>query len=75
MARYRGIEFAKGYNRSFADFKNEFGSTHVFKRLKPEEREQELKKAYSIATKGNLQNGNAVRTTGKSKKARQQKDK
>ena len=74
MASYRGITFAEGYNRPFADFKNEFGSTHVFKRLKPEERERELKKAYTIATNGN-KDGNAVRTTGKSKKARQQKDK
>jgi hypothetical protein len=54
MASYKGIEFAKGYNRSFADFKSEFGSTHVFKRLLPKVREQELKKAYKIATSGNI---------------------
>lgn len=50
---YKGITFAEGYNKSFADFKEEFSSTHVFKSLHPKEREQELKKAYKIATDGN----------------------
>jgi hypothetical protein len=51
--KYKGIEFAKGYNRSFADFKKEFGHTHVFKGMLPEQKEAELKKAHQIATKGN----------------------
>lgn len=53
MAKYKGITFAKGYNRSFAEFKEEFASTHVFKRIPHKEREAELKKAYKIATSGN----------------------
>ncbi|PKP28863.1 MAG: hypothetical protein CVU01_02900 [Bacteroidetes bacterium HGW-Bacteroidetes-18] len=52
MNRYKGITFAKGYNKSFAEFKEEFGSTHVFKSIHPSKREQELKKAYKIATDG-----------------------
>lgn len=76
MADYKGITFAKGYNSSFADFKNEFSSTHIFKSLQPKDRERELKKAYAIATRGNTkENGNAIRPTGKSKKNRQQNDK
>jgi hypothetical protein len=51
---YKGIEFAKGYNKSFAEFKEEFGAKHVFADMFPEEREIELKKAYKIATNGNI---------------------
>lgn len=50
MNSYKGITFAKGYNKSFADFKEEFGSTHIFNEMHPEEREKELKKAFKIAT-------------------------
>lgn len=50
MPNYKGIEFAKGYNKPFSEFKDEFGSTHVFNAIHPIEREQELKKAYQIAT-------------------------
>ena len=50
MNSYRGITFAKGYSKPFADFKEEFGSTHIFNEIHPEEREQELKKAFEIAT-------------------------
>ena len=50
MNSYKGmITFAEGYNKSFAEFKEEFGSTHVFKNMHPNEREKELKKAYDIA--------------------------
>lgn len=49
MPKYLGIEFAKGYNRSFAEFKDEFGSMHVFNDFHEKEIEQELKKAYEIA--------------------------
>ncbi|MBS3993116.1 MAG: hypothetical protein KGZ87_05320 [Bacteroidetes bacterium] len=62
---YKGITFAEGYNKSFADFKEEFSSTHVFKNMHPKDREQELKKAYKIAT-----DGNTSRTVEQSKKAR-----
>lgn len=50
MPNYRGIEFAKGYNKPFSEFKEEFGSTHIFNAIHPLEREQELKKAHKIAT-------------------------
>ena len=51
MNKYKGITFAEGYNKSFADFKKEFASTHVFKNIPSDKREAELKKAYQIATK------------------------
>lgn len=54
MEGYKGIIFAKGYNKSFADFKKEFASTHVFKEIPSDQREAELKKAYKIAINGNL---------------------
>lgn len=63
MGSYKGITFAKGYNKSFAEFKEEFASTHVFKNIPPKQREAELKKAYKIATDGNIKG-----TAPKSKK-------
>jgi len=68
MEGYKGIIFAKGYNKSFAEFKNEFASTHVFKAIPSGEREAELKKAYKIAT-----NGNIPTTTGKGKEVETEK--
>lgn len=65
MRSYKGITFAKGYNKSFAEFKDEFASTHVFKEIPPKDREAELKNAYKIATKDN---GNIKGTTPKSEK-------
>ena len=62
MKNYKSITFAKGYNKSFAEFKEEFSSTHVFKNMHPTERAKELKKAYKIAT-----DGNTSTTTKKSK--------
>lgn len=53
MNKYKGITFAEGYNKSFADFKKEFASTHFFKNIPSDQREAELKKAYQIATKAN----------------------
>lgn len=50
MDTYPGIEFAKGYNKSFAEFKVEFGSNHIFNKFPEKQREQELKKAHKIAT-------------------------
>ncbi|URM37139.1 hypothetical protein [Flavobacterium anhuiense] len=67
-AEYKGIEFAEGYNKSFADFKKEFASTHVFKDIPSADREAELKKAHKIAT-----NGNISTTTGKSKEVEAEK--
>lgn len=54
MNEYKGIVFAKGYDKSFAEFKKEFASTHVFREIPSSQREAELKKAYKIATNGNL---------------------
>jgi hypothetical protein len=54
MNTYKGIEFAKGYNKSFAEFKEEFGSTHVFNNIHPYQREKELTKAYEIAVSNNI---------------------
>ena len=50
MSEYRGIEFAKGYNKPFSEFKVEFGSNHIFNKFPEKQREQELKKAHKIAT-------------------------
>jgi hypothetical protein len=59
---YQGITFAEGYKKSFAEFKEEFGSTHIFKNMHPTVRAKELNKAYKIAT-----DGNTSRTTSKGK--------
>lgn len=83
MPNYRGIEFAKGYNKPFAEFKVEFGSNHIFNKFPPKEREQELKKAHKIATNQksvedievvdaqtiNPEDGNITATVGSSEKA------
>lgn len=71
MAKYKGITFAKGYNRSFADFKDEFGSTHVFKRLKPQDKERELKIAFKIANP----NGNLTTAVRESKPTKRKRNK
>lgn len=51
-AVYGGITFGEGYNKSFAEFKAEFASTHVFRNIPEHEREAELENAYDIATNG-----------------------
>lgn len=50
MNTYLGIEFAEDFKMSFAEFKEVFGSKHLFNDFQPEEREQEIKKAFEIAT-------------------------
>jgi hypothetical protein len=88
MNKYKGIEFAKGYNKSFADFKIEFGSTHIFNNMYPDVREKELKKAYEIAINQSVNNkidvidaeiikpdGNITTTNGKSQKPNSRKGK
>ena len=50
---YKGIVFEAGYNRTFAEFKKEFGMNHIFKNIHPDQREAELKAAYKIAKDGN----------------------
>lgn len=57
MPNYKGIEFAKGYNKPFANFKYEFEQTHIFKNIPSAKIEKALKEAHKIAT-----NGNDIRT-------------
>jgi len=52
QANYKGIVFEPGYNKTFAEFKKEFGMTHIFKNMHPDVREDELKVAYKIAKDG-----------------------
>lgn len=69
MSSYKNIEFAKGYNSSFADFKKEFSKAKVFRDMTPKVREKELNKAWKKAT-----NGNIVTTVKKSRKTNSRKD-
>ena len=47
---YKGITFTDDYNKSFKEFKEDFENTHVFMNIPEENRENELKKAFKIAT-------------------------
>lgn len=51
---WNGITFALGYNKNLEQFKKEFGDTHVFTSLPPDEREAAFVEAHQIATNGNL---------------------
>lgn len=64
MRVFEGIEFPEGFNMPFAEFKEVFGSNHVFNKYYPKEREQKLKEAHKIATNGNISGA-----TGKSSEA------
>lgn len=72
MADYEGITFAKSYNKSFAEFKDEFASKHIFKNIHPKQREAELKKAYKIASRNN---GDTKRTITKGQESDESKNK
>ncbi len=82
MASYKNIEFAKGYNSSFADFKKEFGKAKVFRDMDPKLREKELNKAWKIACVNNIEvkakevkpDGNIVTATKKNRKSNSRKD-
>lgn len=50
MRVYLGIEFGKVFTGTFSEFKDVYGSTHVFKKFQPKQREHELKAAYQVAT-------------------------
>lgn len=50
MPEYLGIEFAGDYKGTLADFKEQFGSNHIFKKFLPTERAKHLKEAYKVAT-------------------------
>ncbi len=69
MSQYKGITFAEGYDKPFANFKKEFGSTHIFKSIPPEELDSEFKKAYKIATNGRFSGSTKKSSKGKSGKA------
>jgi hypothetical protein len=49
--KYKGITFAKGWNGTFEQFKNEFENTHVFKSLEQKEKLAEMKKVFNEITK------------------------
>lgn len=46
---YGKITFANDYNRSFAEFKEDFAENHVFLSIPENQREAEFVKAYRIA--------------------------
>ena len=48
---YKGITFAKGYNRPLADFKVEFGKTHIFMAIPEKKRNAEMKKVHTMVLK------------------------
>lgn len=48
---YKGITFAEGYDRSFADFKEELGKTHIFMAIPENKRNAELKKVHARVLK------------------------
>ena len=52
MNIYKGITFAKSYNKTFAEFKKKTASTHIFNNIHPSKREQEIKINHKIATNG-----------------------
>lgn len=52
---YGKIEFANDYNKSFAEFKEDFADNWVFLAIPPEKRQEELRKAYKIAISNNGQ--------------------
>lgn len=49
-AKYKTITFAEGFDMPFANFKETFKGLEIFRMMKPEIREKELKKAHKIAT-------------------------
>ena len=75
---YKGITFAEGYDKPFADFKKEFASTHVFKNIPSAEREAALKEAHKIATskpKAEKPNGNTSGTISESQEVNKDESK
>lgn len=65
MGNYKGIEFAKGLNVSFAKFKEMFASHPVFKNIPHKKVDAELEVAYKIA----VPHGNISKPIKKSKEA------
>jgi hypothetical protein len=57
---WKGIEFAEGYNKSFAAFKAEFEQMQDFKDIPSDALDEALKEAHQIAIKGNGDTKRAV---------------
>lgn len=57
MAKIYGdkIEFPNDYDKSFGEFKEDFADNWVFLAIPPDKRQEELRKAYKIATSNNGQ--------------------
>lgn len=53
---YNGIEFAKEWKGSFADFKKEFERLHQFRPFDPIQREKVMKKLHKDLIKHNTKN-------------------
>lgn len=66
--KYANIEFGEGYAKSFPEFEEDFRNAQVFKDMLPEVRKKEMKKAYKIATDGNLSTGSTKRSKGNTPK-------
>lgn len=50
---YKGIIFAKDYNKSLAEFEKDFGSNHIFNEIPSLERAKEIKKVHAELIKHN----------------------
>ncbi len=46
--------FPEGLTLTFTEFKDLHESNHIFRNIHPKQRDSELKKAYKIATDGNI---------------------
>jgi hypothetical protein len=66
---WKGITFAEGYNKSFAEFKAEFEQMQDFKDIPSAELDEALKEAHQIAIKGN---GDTKRAVTESKETKGQ---
>ncbi|HEX8576977.1 MAG TPA: hypothetical protein VF677_11850 [Flavobacterium sp.] len=66
---WKGITFAEGYNKSFAEFKVEFEQMQDFKDIPSAELDEVLKEAHRIAIKGN---GDTKRSVTESKETKGQ---
>lgn len=72
-AKYGRITFASDYNRSFAEFKEDFADSYVFNDIPTDKREAEYKKAYKIATAHLQKDGNIQTTVSKGEKDKREK--
>ncbi len=70
---YGKITFANDYNRSFAEFKEDFANNHVFLDIPEDKREAEFKKAYKIATAHLKKDGDIQTTISKGEKDKRAK--